>query len=52
MYLLNFDWPFFQVPVSSSGALGESAMVIFDRAVKCRSTATCCDHWWRATRSW
>ena len=27
MYLLNFDWLFFQVPVSSSGVLDESAMV-------------------------
>lgn len=27
MYLLNFDWLFFQVPVSSSGVLLESAMV-------------------------
>jgi hypothetical protein len=26
MYLLNFDWLFFQVPVSSSGALDGSAM--------------------------
>jgi hypothetical protein len=26
IYLLNFDWLFFQVPVSSSGALDGSAM--------------------------
>jgi hypothetical protein len=35
-YLLNLDWPFFQVPVSS-GALSEASAILEDSIMPMRS---------------
>jgi hypothetical protein len=48
MYLLNFDWLFFQVPVSSCGVLEESAMVGMENDYMKGKSLSTSDHMWRA----